>query len=340
MPGGAPIDLFTLENAHGITVRVMTYGATMVSVRTPDRNGHLDDIILGFDALEPYVDSTAYFGSLVGRVANRIANSRFVLDGTTYQLARNNGPHHLHGGMRGWSHAVWRADPIPSDKAHVSLHHRSPDGDEGYPGCVDVEASFTLDDANALRIDYIATTDRATPINLTHHPYFNLAGPASDSVLNHELQLLTDRYVPIGAGILPVGPPRSVAGTPLDFREVMPVGARIDDPHPQVALAAGYDHSFAIARDAGDTGTLARAARLRDPITGRVLEISTTEPAIHVYSANFLDGATTGRQRHTRRAAVCLETQHFPDAPNRPEFPSTILRPGQIYRASTVFTFA
>lgn len=338
-PAGEAVDLITLTNARGMKVRVMTYGAIIVSLEVPDRDGALGDVVLGFDSLAGYLGSSPYFGAVVGRYANRIAKGRFTLDGTEYRLATNNGPNHLHGGVRGFDKVVWAAEPFQSDSGvGVILRHVSPDGDEGYPGRLEARVTYTLTDRNELAIDYEATTDRATPVNLSQHSYFNLAG--TGDILGHELMLAADRYTPVDSTLMPTGELAPVAGTPFDFRQPHRIGERIGDDHPQLRYGGGYDHNFVLRRPTPDTG-LALAARLTDPASGRTLEIRTTEPGIQFYSGNFLDGTLTGKggtvYRH--RTGLCLETQHFPDSPNHPDFPSTILEPGQVYRSRTVWAF-
>ena len=333
--------LFTLANARGCEARIATRGATVVSLRVPDRSGALDDVVLGHDALEGYLAASPYFGAIVGRYGNRIAHGRFTLDGTAYRLAANDGAHHLHGGVRGFDKVVWEGAPVDgADGAGVRLRYRSPDGEEGYPGTLDVEATYTLTARNELVVALRATADRATPVNLTHHGYFNLAGAGRGDVLDHELTIHADAFVPVDAGLIPTGALAPVEGTPLDFRAPARIGARIDADHPQLRRAGGYDHTF-VLRPPGAPGALAHAARLVEPITGRTLDVHTTEPGLQLYSGNFLDGSIRGKagRVYGHRAALCLETQHFPDSPNQPAFPSTILRPGEEYRSRTVFAF-
>ena len=336
-PTGEAVELVTLTNAHGVEMRVMTYGGIIVSLRVPDRNGRLGDVVLGYDSLAGYIKDSPYFGAIVGRYGNRIAKGRFTLNGTEYRLAINNGPNHLHGGIRGFDKVVWRAEPFRDARgAGVVLRHTSPDGDEGYPGTLQATVTYTLTDRNEVRIDYEATTDKATPVNLTQHSYFNLAG--SGDILGHTLMLAADRFTPVDSTLIPTGVLAPVAGTPFDFRTPHAIGERIGDANEQLRFGGGYDHNFVLTRP--DTG-LALAARLTDSLSGRTLEIRTTEPGVQFYSGNFLDGSITGKggtvYRH--RTGLCLETQHFPDSPNHPEFPSTILEPGRTYRSRTVWTF-
>ena len=337
-PSGETVELFTLANAHGMTVRVMTYGGIIVSLEVPDRRGTSGDVVLGYDSLAGYLGHSPYFGAIVGRYGNRIAKGRFTLDGREYRLATNNGPNHLHGGIRGFDKVVWRAEPFDDARGSgVVLSHTSLDGDEGYPGTLTAKVTYTLTDRNELRIDYEATTDRATPVNLTQHSYFNLAG--SGNILDHELMIAADSFTPVDSTLIPTGAIVPVAGTPFDFRTPHPIGGRIGAADEQLRFGGGYDHNFVLTR--ADTG-LALAARVSDPASGRILEIRTTEPGIQFYSGNFLDGSITGKHGvvYAHRTGFALETQHFPDSPNQPEFPSTILRPGQIYRSTTTWTFA
>jgi aldose 1-epimerase len=341
LPDGRPVELFTLTNAHGIEVRAMTYGAIITSIRTADRSGTRADIVLGFDSLSGYLAGSPYFGAVVGRYANRIAGGRFTLDGTTYQLARNNGPNSLHGGVRGYDKVLWRAEPFHDDRAAgVVFRYVSPDGEEGFPGTVSVEVRYTLTDANDLIIDYGASTDKATPFNLSQHTYWNLHGNGGGDILDHVLTLPASAFTPVDSTLIPTGHIAPVAGTPFDFRQGIAIGARINDPHAQLSFGRGYDHNWVIDR-ASDT-TLALAARLEDPMTGRVLDIRTTEPGIQFYSGNFLDGTIRGKngQVYGHRTGLCLEPQHFPDSPNHANFPTTILRPGGRYESRTVIAFS
>jgi aldose 1-epimerase len=336
---GAPIDLFTLTNVNGVEVRTMSYGATIVSLRVPDRRGQLGDVVLGFDTFDEYITKKPpYFGAIVGRYGNRIAKGRFTLEGKTYQLATNNGPNHLHGGVKGFDKLVWRGEPFErGGDVGIAYTLTSPDGDEGYPGTLNVSVRYTLSATNELTVDYDATTDKATPINLTQHSYFNLAGDGSGDILGHELAIDADRYTPVDEGLIPTGELALVEGTPFDFRKATSVGARIDADNQQLRYGKGYDHNWALS---GGTG-LHHAARLVDPKSGRTLDVSTTEPGMQFYAGNFLDGTITGKAGHVynHRNGLCLETQHFPDSPNHANFPSTILRPGARYQSQTVFAF-
>jgi aldose 1-epimerase len=339
-PEGKPVDLYILTNAHGLEVRVINLGGIITSLRVPDKNGKLDDIVLGFDNLDGYLENKPYFGAIIGRYANRIANGKFTLDGHEYTLAKNNGSNSLHGGLKGFNKVIWQAEPFRNHQGMgVTLSYTSKDGEEGYPGNLRVKVTYTLTEKNELAIDYEATTDKATPVNLTQHTYFNLAGEGSGDVLAHELRLNADRFTPIDKNLIPTGEIRSVKGTPLDFTQPATIGARINDPYDQLVIAHGYDHNFVVT---GKDDSLQFAARVREPKSGRVLEAYTTEPGIQLYSANFLDGSVIGKHGHAykQREAFCLETQHFPDSPNHPDFPSTILRPGNTFHSRTVFKFS
>jgi aldose 1-epimerase len=342
MPDGTAIEIFTLKNSHGMEVRTIPYGAIIVSIRVPDRDGHLDDIVIGHDRLEGYLTASRFFGAVVGRYGNRIAKGRFTLDDHTYELAVNNGPNHLHGGVKGFDKVVWQAEPFSTGVAGsgVRYHYVSADGEEGYPGRLDVQVSYTLTERNSIIVEYVATTDKATPINLTQHSYFNLAGDGARDVLEHVVQINADRYTPVDDTKIPTGELAPVAHTPFDFRTPTRIGAHIADNHPQIAIGGGYDHNFVLNRDASGA-PLQWAASVFEPTTGRLLTVSTTEPGLQLNSGNSLDGTITGKAGHVYRAryGLCLETQHFPDSPNQPSFPSTILRPGQTFRSRTDFEF-
>jgi aldose 1-epimerase len=339
LPDGTPVGVFTLTNAKGVEVRAITYGGIIVSLRVPDRNGRLEDVVLGYDSLEGYLRSSPYFGAVVGRYGNRIAKGRFVLDGVTYRLATNNGPNHLHGGLEGFDKVVWQGEPFQSDSGvGVALSYTSPDGEEGYPGTLRARVRYLLTDQNELVVDYDATTDKATPVNLTQHSYFNLVGGGRRDILDHQLWINADGYTPVDSTLIPTGAVDSVAGTPFDFRTPTAIGARIGADHPQLRFGGGYDHNWVLRREGSG---LAHAARLVEPTSGRTLDMYTTEPGLQFYSGNFLDGTITGKggQVYGHRYGLCLETQHYPDSPNHPQFPSTILRPGDEYRSRTVFVF-
>jgi aldose 1-epimerase len=337
-PDGTPVEVFTLRNAHGVEARILTYGGIIQSLKTPDKTGKLDDVVLGFDDMAGYVKSSPYFGAIVGRYGNRIARGRFTLDGKTYKLAINNPPNSLHGGVKGFDKVVWHAEPFQSDSGvGVVLTHTSPDGDEGFPGTLNAKVTYTLNDSNDLAIDYEATTDKATPVNLTNHTYWNLAGDGSRDILGHVLAIPASAIVAVDSTLIPTGEIMKVAGTPFDFRAPTAIGARIDSPHVQLKLGRGYDHTWVI--DRADQAGLVRAAHVMEPTTGRTLDIYTTEPGVQFYTGNFLDGTAVGKSGHVYkyRYGLALETHHFPDSPNQPKFPSVILRPGQVYKTTTVF---
>jgi aldose 1-epimerase len=336
---GTGVEVFDLTNGRGMAVRAISYGAIITSIRVPDRSGNVADVVLGFDRLDGYLTRHPYFGAVVGRYGNRIAKGQFRLDGTTYRLATNNGPNHLHGGVKGFDKAVWRGEPFRRDDAvGVVFSHSSPDGDEGYPGMLTARVTYTLTAANELSVEYQASATKSTPVNLTQHSYFNLAGAGSGDILQHRLTIDADRFTPVDATLIPTGEMAPVAGTPFDFRQPTAIGARIDADDPQLKNATGYDHNFVLNR----TGSgLSHAARVEDPASGRTLDVSTTEPGVQFYTGNFLDGTLTGKGGavYQRRYGLCLETQHFPDSPNHPDFPSTILRPGERLQSKTVFAF-
>jgi aldose 1-epimerase len=336
---GSPVDIFTLTNANGMEVRTIPYGAIIVSIKVPDRDGRFDDVVLGFDTLEGYAKGRPFFGAVVGRYGNRIARGRFTLDGQTYQLATNNGPNHLHGGVKGFDKLLWKAEPLDREGSTAVVYTlSSPDGDEGYPGALDARVTYTLTPANELTVEYEATSDRPTPINLTQHSFFNLAGEGRSDILGHRLTIDADRFTPVDATLIPTGELAPVEGTPFDFRQPAAIGARIGADHAQLRHGNGYDHNWVLNR--GSAG-LAHAARLEDPTTGRTLDVSTTEPGVQFYAGNFLDGTITGKagRVYRRRYGLCLETQHFPDSPNHANFPAAILRRGERYQSKTVFAF-
>jgi aldose 1-epimerase len=334
---GKAVDAFTLRNANGLELTAITYGGIITSLKTPDRRGASGDIVLGFDSMAGYLKPPPFFGAIIGRYGNRIAKGRFTLDGKPYPLATNNGPNHLHGGNRGFDKVIWNAQPLVG-KTGVVFSRTSADGEEGYPGALAVRVTYELTDKNELAIEYFATTDKPTPVNLTQHSYFNLADGGASDIFNHQLTINADRYTPVDDTLIPTGELASVQGTPFDFRTATAIGARINADHPQLKNGQGYDHNWVLNRR-GDG--LQLAARVVEPSSGRTLEVSTTEPGLQFYAGNFLDGTITGKNGHVykRRSAFCLETQHYPDSPNHPAFPSTILRPGQEYRSRTVFTF-
>jgi aldose 1-epimerase len=333
------VQAYTIRNGNGVELTAITYGGIVTALRTPDRDGTISDIVLGYDNLAGYLTTTPYFGAIVGRYGNRIAKGKFTLDGRTYALAANNGPNALHGGVVGFDKVLWQGEVFDSaGRRGIVLSYTSPDGEEGYPGAVSARVTYTLTERNEFSIDYLATTTKATPINLTQHTYFNLAGDGSGPVLDHLATLDADRFTPVDSSLIPTGSLQPVAGTPFDFRSATAIGARIGTPDAQLQFAGGYDHNFVINRT-GDG--VVHAARVVDPASGRTLDVSTTEPGIQFYTGNFLDGTITGKAGHVyaHRTGFCLETQHFPDSPNQPAFPSTILRPGSEYRSRTVYTF-
>lgn len=337
---GQAVDIYTLKNRRGAEARITTYGGTVVSLSMPDRAGKFDDVVLGFDDLAGFQKTTTYMGALIGRYANRIAKGRFTLNGKEYTLATNNGENHLHGGVRGFDKMVWTARPLPARGGQaLELTYLSKDGEEGYPGNLNLRVVYTLTDANELKIDYYATTDKDTVVNLTNHNYYNLAGQGNGDILGHLLTVNASRFTPTDAGAIPTGELRPVRGTPFDFTRPTAIGARINQDEEQLKLGKGYDHNFVIN---GRAGTLRLAARVTEPTTGRVMEAWTTEPGMQLYTGNYLDGSDTGKggKTYRHRYGFCLETQHYPDSPNRPEFPSTVLRRGARFRSTTVYKFS
>lgn len=335
---GEAVDRFTLRNKAGMVARLITRGATLTELHVPDKKGQLVDVVLGFDDIAGYQgEGNQHFGCTTGRVANRIAKGKFTLDGKEYQLAINNGPNHLHGGtQRNLGQVVWAAEPFENEKGPgVIFRYTSPDGEEGYPGKLDVTVTYQLTHENEVRIDYVATTDKATPVNLTNHSYFNLGGEGSSTVLDHELQINADQYTLADEGLIPTGQMAPVEGTPLDFRKPTRIGDRIAQLESTPFL--GYDHNYVLN---GKAGELREIAKLKDPASGRVMTVQTTEPGVQFYSGNFLKGQTgKGGKVYAHRSAMCLETQHYPDSVNRPEFPSTILKPGEKYTQTCVYAF-
>lgn len=330
---GRQVTAYKLENANGVTATLIDYGAILVSLNVPGNDGEFADIVLGCDTVECYATESPYFGAIVGRYANRIAEGKFTLDGEEYNLAVNNPPNHLHGGDVGFDKVLWNAEPFSdASGVGVTFTYLSPDGEEGYPGNLNVSAKYVLTNNNELRIDYEATTDKATPVNLTHHSYFNLQGHDAGKILDHELMIAADRYTPTDDTLIPTGEIAPVEGVPFDFTEPTPIGERIDQ------VEGGYDLNYVLN---SDTGTLALAARVHEPDSGRVMEIFTTEPGIQFYSGNFLDGSFEGKNGavYNQHEGFCLETQHFPDSPNQENFPSTILRPGETYTHTIVHKF-
>lgn len=336
---GKPVEIYTLTNNKGMEARIMTYGGTVVSLRVPDKTGKLDDVVLGYDAVADYQRSSFYFGSLIGRYGNRIAKGKFSIDGKEYTLATNNGANHLHGGVKGFDKVVWTAHPsMKIDGPRLELTYLSRDGEEGYPGNLNVKVVYSLSEDNELKIEYAATTDKATVVNLTHHSYFNLAGAGNGNILGHELMINADRFTPTDRGSIPSGEFRSVKGTPFDFTRPTSIGSRIDQTDEQLKFGSGYDHNFVLNKKNRE---LSLAATVYYAGNGRVMEVFTTEPGLQFYSGNFLDGSIKGKsgKDYPRRSGLCLEAQHFPDSPNEPMFPTTLLRPGQKYSQTTVYKF-
>ncbi|GAB3954439.1 galactose mutarotase [Spirosoma harenae] len=340
LPDGKTADLYTLHNAAGMTAKITNYGGIIVSLTAPDKDGKFEDVTLGADSLSGYVKGTPYFGALVGRYGNRIAKGKFTLDGKTYSLVTNNMGNHLHGGTVGFDKVLWTATPVDGEEPALKLAYTSKDGEEGYPGNLSVEVTYTLQKDNSLKIDYQATTDKPTVVNLTNHTYFNLTGGAKRDVLDHVLTLNADRFIPVDKTLIPTGKLQPVAGTPFDFTQPTVIGKRINDStDAQIKYGLGYDHGW-VLNGSGDS--LKLAATVYEPTSGRVMEVRTTEPAIQFYTGNFLDGTVMGREgfAYKKRYALCLETEHYPDSPNQASFPSTVLRPGQTYKTTTVYQFS
>ncbi|HSB27146.1 MAG TPA: aldose epimerase family protein [Pyrinomonadaceae bacterium] len=337
---GQSVDLYTLTNRNGMEARITNYGGIVVSLTAPDRNNRWADIVLGLNDLDSYLKGHPYFGALIGRYGNRIAKGRFTLNGVEYKLAVNNGENHLHGGLKGFDKVVWTAQSMRTKLGPaLSLTYLSKDGEEGYPGNLKVKVVYTLTNNNELRIDYTASTDKDTVINLTHHSYFNLAGEGNGDILSHVLKLNASRFIPTDAGSIPTGEIRNVQGTPFDFRKPTAIGARINQDDEQIKFGGGYDHNWVID---GRAGVLRQAATAFEPTSGRVMDVWTTEPGIQFYTGNFLDGTLTGKsgKPYPRRSGFCLETQHYPDSPNQPKFPTTTLRKGTVYRSTTIYRFS
>lgn len=340
MPNGNEVDVYTLSNASGMEARITNYGGIVLSLKVPDRNGNFGDVVLGFDSVRQYMSPHPYFGALIGRYGNRIGGAQFTLNGNTYHLAKNDGPNSLHGGLKGFDKVIWSAEPTRTDEGQsLQLTYLSKSGEEGYPGNLLVTVTYTLTDDDALQIHYEASTDASTPVNLTNHSYFNLAGPGNGTILDHEMMINADRFTPIDSTLIPTGELRSVAGTPFDFRQPTAIGLRINDDDQQLVYGKGYDHNFVLN---GAPGEMKLVARVYEPTSGRVLEVFTTQPGVQFYSGNFLDGTLTGKGGVTYdyRTGFALETQHFPDSPNHPNFPSTILDPGEEYSSTTIYKFS
>lgn len=334
-PSGEPVEIYTLTNAKGVEARIATYGGTLISLKVPDRTGKMDDIVLGFDSLDGYLKDHPYFGATIGRYGNRIAKGKFSLNGVEYTLAKNNGENALHGGPQGFHRKVWKA--TRRDQS-LELTYVSKDGEEGYPGALSSTVTYTLTDTNELKIDYSATTDKDTVLNLTNHSYFNLAGQGEGDILGHQVQILADRFTPVDAGLIPTGELQNVAGTPFDFREPHAIGERINGAHQQLKRGKGYDHNF-VLNQSGEPPKL--AARVTEPKSGRMMEVLTVEPGLQFYTGNFLDGSLVGKagKKYDFRYGFCMETQHFPDSPNQPKFPATVLKPGARYLTTTIYRF-
>jgi aldose 1-epimerase len=340
-PEGEAVDLYVLKNKNGVEAAITTYGGAVVSLKVPDRNGKLGDVVLGYDSVDGYVNDKSYFGAIIGRYGNRIGHAQFTLDGKTYTLAKNDGDNSLHGGFKGFNKAVWGARTYSTkDGQALELTYLSKDGEEGFPGTLKVTVIYTLTDANELKMVYTATTDKTTVVNLTNHSYFNLAGPGSGDIFGHQLVIEADKFTPVDAVLTPTGELRDVAGTPFDFRKATAIGARIEQNEEQIKMGGGYDHNFVLRRKAGDPISL--AARVVEATTGRIMEVWTTEPGVQFYTGNFLDGKVRGKGgvSYAKRSAFCLETQHFPDSPNQAKFPSVILKPGERYHTATIYRFS
>ncbi|WP_075086126.1 aldose epimerase family protein [Mariniblastus fucicola] len=336
------IKLYTLKNASGVTVKATNYGAIITSIVVPDRDGKMADVALGYNRVEDYINAVdkPYFGAVVGRYGNRIANGEFEINGETYSLLKNNGANHLHGGAMGFDKVVWTVENYDESKS-LKLSYLAKDLEEGYPGNLKVTVTYTLDDANALTVDYSATTDKATPVNVTQHTYFNFKGEGQGTFLDHELMLNAKQMTPVDEGLIPTGELLDVDGTALSFLTMRPIKNQINDRHEQLKYGGGFDHNWVLDKD-GKEGQLTLAAKVHEPESGRMMEVHTTEPGIQFYSGNFLDGRLKGKSGKTylHRGGFCLETQHFPDSPNQPSFPSTILQPGESYQSQTVFKFS
>jgi aldose 1-epimerase len=320
--------------------KITNYGGIVVSLKVPDRKGNLEDVVLGFDSLDGYLKGHPYFGAIIGRYGNRIGKARFTLNGVEYKLAVNNGENSLHGGTRGFDKAVWSAKEVKiNDGVGLELSYLSKDGEEGYPGNLSVRAVYALTNKNELKVDYFATTDKDTVLNLTNHSYFNLAGQGNGDILNHQVMIKADRFTPVDSGLIPTGELRGVKGTPFDFTQLTAIGARVNQDDEQLKLGRGYDHNWVLN---GNMGTLRQAVMVTEPTTGRVMEVWTTEPGVQFYIGNFLDGSLTGKggKVYKHRYGLCFETQHFPDSPNKPGFPSSVLKKGARYQSSTIYKFS
>jgi aldose 1-epimerase len=340
LPDGSAVTLYTFKNANGVEMKVINYGGYITSLRTPDKSGVIEDVVLGYDSLSGYLKAPSFFGCIVGRYGNRIAKGQFKLDGKTYDLVKNNGVNHLHGGTKGFDKVMWEATPSSSPEgASLKLSYLSKDMEEGYPGNLQVTVVYTLTNDNELKIQYEATTDKKTVINLTNHSYFNLSGNTKRKILDHKLSIAASKFLPVDATLIPTGELKDVKGTPFDFTSPEVIGKRINDNDPQIKAGIGYDHCWVFDKA---PGTLGLGATVYDSISGRYMEMFTTEPGTQFYSGNFLNGTVTGKFNtvYEQRYGLCLETQHYPDSPNRPEFPTVVLNPGEVYKTQTIYKFS
>ncbi|MBI5472796.1 MAG: galactose mutarotase [Ignavibacteriae bacterium] len=340
LPDGKSALIFTLTNHHGMQVRITNYGAAVVSVLAPDAHGAFDDVVLGYDSLSGYVNDKSYLGVIVGRYGNRIGKGKFTLDGSEYQATVNDGENHLHGGAHGFHKVLWDAESSQTDSTQsVKLTHKSPDGDEGYPGNISIEATYTLTDKNELIVEYRGTTDKITILNPTHHSYFNLTGSPTNTILDHQLQIESDSITPVDNGLITTGVLTAVEKTPMDFRELIAIGAHINDASEQLTFGKGYDHNWVLRNQ---NGKVRKAAVVVEPTSGRVMTVFTDQPGLQFYSGNFLDGSIVGKKNiaYKHRTGICLEAQRYPDSPNKPQFPSVTLKPGEVYRQTTIYQFS
>ncbi len=337
---GENVYMYTLSNSAGMTAKIINFGARVVSLTAPDKNGKYEDVVLGYDSLKDYVRGSSYFGAIVGRYGNRIGKGKFTLDGKEYQLTINNGMNHLHGGIKGFDKVLWTAEPVETDSSQsLKLTYKSADGEQGYPGNLTIQVEYTLTKDNALRIDYTATTDKPTILNPTHHSYFNLTGSPTNTILDHELEIDADYITPVDRGLIPTGELMKVENTPFDFRTFHKIGERINDDNQQLKFGGGYDHNFVLNNY---NGSVREVAEVYEPISGRLMKVFTDQPGIQFYSGNFLNGMAKGKGgiAYNYRTGLCLEAQHFPDSPNHPNFPSVVLRPGETYTQTTVYEFS
>jgi aldose 1-epimerase len=338
MPDGKAVKLYTLKNKNGVEMKVMNYGGIITSLVVPDKNGNFDDVVLGYDSLSSYLKSSPFFGALIGRYGNRIAKGKFKIDGQEYNLPINNGSNHLHGGPMGFDKVYWNID-VPADSSSLKLTYLSVDGEQGYPGNLSAEVFYYLTDNDELKIEYKATTDKKTVVNLTQHSYFNLGGKQTKAILSHSLMIDADSFIPVDTALIPTGEIRSVKGTPFDFTKAETIGSRIEQKDDQLKFGRGYDHNWVLNNY---DGKMRKVAELSEPVSGRLMEVFTTEPGLQFYSGNFLDGTLIGKNNtaYNFRSGLCLETQHYPDSPNQPKFPSVILNPGETYQTTTIYKFS